>query len=117
VHAYVASLGEEAHEWLLALYVDAHFQLLAVDTIARGDVSSCALPFWKLIDRGKALDAAGFILVHNHPSGDPTPSYSDIRITRRLAHVSHELDVPLLDHLIVAGDKLGEVGEWHWGGD
>ena len=85
-------------------------------TVARGDVSGCEIPFWKLIARGKALRAAGFILVHNHPSGDPTPSLSDIRTTRRLARVSHELDVRLLDHLIVAGDQLKEVGEWGWGG-
>jgi DNA repair protein RadC len=116
VKAYVESLGQEAQEWLLALYVDEHLQLLAVDTVARGDVASCPVPFWTLINRGRALKAAGFILVHNHPSGDPTPSWDDIQVTRRLAHVSHELDVPLLDHLIIAGDELREVGEWGWGG-
>jgi DNA repair protein RadC len=116
VKAYVASLGYEAQEWLLALYVDARMQLLAVDTVACGNEYSCDVPFWRLISRAKALEAAGFILVHNHPSGDPRPSQSDIRITRRLAHVSHELDVPLLDHLIIAGDQLREVGEWGWGG-
>jgi DNA repair protein RadC len=116
VKAYVGSLGEEAHEWLLALYVDGQMQLLAVDTVAQGDVSGCEVSFWKLISRGKALRAAGFILVHNHPSGDPRPSLSDIRLTRRLAHVSHELAVPLLDHLIIAGDELIEIGEWGWGG-
>jgi DNA repair protein RadC len=115
VKAYVESLGHEAEEWLLALYVDSELQLLAVDTVARGDFGSCDVPFWKIISRGHALKAKGFILVHNHPSGDPRPSRSDIQITRRLAHVSHELDVPLLDHLIVAGDKLREVGEWGWG--
>jgi DNA repair protein RadC len=50
--------------------------------------------------------------VHNHPSGDARPSTDDIRTTRRLAHVSHELDLPLLDHLIIAGDELREVGYW-----
>jgi DNA repair protein RadC len=112
VKAYVASLGAEAHEWLLALYVDAKFQLLAVETVAQGDVSSGDIPSWRLIDRAKALGAAGFILVHNHPSGDPTPSDSDIRATVRLAHVSKELDVPLIDHLIIAGDEIRSVGHW-----
>jgi DNA repair protein RadC len=112
VKAYVASLGQEANEWLLALYVDEKFQLLAVDTVARGDVSGVDVPFWKLIDRGHALKAAGFILVHNHPSGDPAPSSTDIRVTRQLALVSRELDIPLLDHLIIAGDELRTVCEW-----
>lgn len=109
VKAYVASLGGEAHEWLLALYVDAQYQLLAVDTVARGDVGSCPLPLWKLMERGHTLPAAAFILVHNHPSGDPRPSSSDLRTTARLAYLSKELDIPLIDHLIIAGDKMMSV--------
>ena len=111
--AYVASMGEEAREWLLALYVDRQLQLLAVDTVNRGSVDDCALSFWNIIDRGRALNAAGFMLVHNHPSGDPTPSKEDIQVTRRLACVAHELDVPLLDHFIIARDELREIGEWY----
>ena len=114
VKSYVKSLGHEAREWLLALYVDGNLQLLAVDTIARGDVGACPVPFWKLIDRAYAVKAQAFVLVHNHPSGDPTPSPSDIQVTRRLAHVSRELNVPLLDHFIVAGDELREIAEWYW---
>ena len=114
VKTYVESLGQEAHEWLMALYVDGHLQLLAVDTVARGDIGSCPVPFWKIISRAHAIKAQGFVLVHNHPSGDPRPSASDIQVTRRLARISQELDVPLLDHFIVAGDELCEIAEWHW---
>jgi DNA repair protein RadC len=110
----VESLGQEAHEWLLALYVDGHLRLLGVDTVARGGVSDCPVPFWKIISRAHAINARGFVLVHNHPSGDPRPSLADIQVTRRLARISRELDVPLLDHLIVAGNELGEVAEWSW---
>jgi DNA repair protein RadC len=112
VKAYVESLGDEAHEWLLALFVDSHYQLLAVDNVARGDTTGVDKCFWRLIDRAHALNAAGFILVHNHPSGNPRPSQTDINITRRLAHVSRELDVPLLDHLIIARGEMREVGGW-----
>lgn len=114
VKAYVQSLGEEANEWLLALYVDPHLQLIAVETVNRGQVDEVHVPFWKLMERGKALAAAGFVLVHNHPSGDPRPSLADIRLTVRLAQTSRDLDMPLLDHLIVAGEHIGEVAEWHW---
>lgn len=114
VKAYVDSLGDETNEWLLALYVDGDLELLAVDTVARGHISGCEVPFWKLIDRGHALKAAGFILVHNHPSGNPTPSLNDIRVTRRLANVSRELDIPLLDHFVIAGGELREIGHWYW---
>ena len=112
VKAYVESLGSETREWLLALYVDKELQLLAVDTVSRGDVSSCRVNFRQIIRRGHALNAAGFILVHNHPSGDPTPSKDDIRTTIRLRRVSEEVELPLLDHLIIAGDQMKSVGEF-----
>ena len=110
VIAYVESLGREATEWLLALYVDHALQLLAVDTIGRGDVSSVRVNFARILCRGHALNAAGFILVHNHPSGNPNPSDSDIQITCRLRRASAELEMPLLDHLIIAGDEIVSVG-------
>jgi DNA repair protein RadC len=112
VRTYVESLGTEADEWLLALFVDCDLNLLSVEIIAQGDISSCRVPFAHILCRGHALNAAGFILVHNHPSGDPTPSDCDIQTTRRLAHVSRELDMPLLVHLIVARDGMRTVGEW-----
>lgn len=110
VKAYVATLGREVREWLLALYVDKDLQLLGVDTIARGGISGCPVNFARILCRGHAFGAAGFILVHNHPSGDPTPSESDIRTTVRLRHVSVEMDMPLIDHLVVAGDRMLSVG-------
>ena len=109
VRQYVESLGDEAREWLLALYVDKHLQLLAVDTVARGDVGSCDVPFWKLFQMGHSLNAGGFILVHNHPSGDPRPSRSDIEVTKRLHMTADNLGMPLHDHLIVARDRMFSV--------
>lgn len=49
--------------------------------------------------------AAGIIVVHNHPSGDPTPSPEDLAITRQLAGCGQLLGIPLLDHLIVGADR------------
>lgn len=106
VQEYVASLGHEAHEWLLALYVDDKYQLLAVDTVARGSVDECKIPFWKLIDRGHRLKAAGYILVHNHPSGNPKPSTEDILVTRRLEDLSRDADMHLLNHLVVTDNDI-----------
>lgn len=112
VKAYVETLGAETHEWLLALFVDEELNLLAVDTIAKGDVSSCAVPFARILCRGHALKASAFILVHNHPSGDTTPSQSDTEMTVRLSRASRELDMPLLGHFIIAGDQMVDVGYW-----
>jgi DNA repair protein RadC len=50
--------------------------------------------------------ASGFILAHNHPSGDPTPSQQDLCITEKIVEISKILQVPLLDHIIVGGDSF-----------
>jgi len=50
--------------------------------------------------------AAGIIVVHNHPSGDPTPSAEDRAVTRQLVAAGQLLDLPLYDHVILAGDRF-----------
>lgn len=110
VLAYVESLADETHEWLLALFVDAQLHLIAVDTVGRGSVGGCQINFGRIYCQGRALGAAAFLLVHNHPSGDPTPSPDDLRATKWLRRISTELDLPLLDHLVVARGGMRSVG-------
>ena len=110
VHADVESLAEETHEWLLALFVDGELNLLAVDTVGRGSVGGCRIDFGRIYCSGKALGASAFLLVHNHPSGDPTPSPDDLRATKWLRRMSAELDLPLLDHLVVAKGGMRSIG-------
>ena len=105
-------LAEETHEWLLAFYVDDELNLLATDTIAKGTIDSVTLDFGLVICRGRAIGAKGFFLVHNHPSGDATPSERDIALTQHLRRTSADLGIPLLDHFIVAGDNMEVVGTW-----
>jgi DNA repair protein RadC len=69
-----------------------------------------AVDFRQLIGRGLRIGAAGFLLVHNHLSGDPRPSAADVQVTNRLRRLSAELEMPLLDHLIVAGAKFARSG-------
>ena len=109
---YVASLPEETHEWVLALYVNAELDLLSVETIARGSISGATINIGYLMSRGRKLEAAGYVLVHNHPSGDPTPSRDDINITRRLIDVSEACGLPLLCHAVVAKGGIKRVGNW-----
>ena len=61
-------------------------------------------------------DAANCILVvHNHPSGDPTPSDQDISVTERLESVAEIIGIPLIDHIVVAGEKALSIQEWRSG--
>lgn len=109
---YVHWLSDETHEWLLAFYVDALLNLLSVETVAKGDVGGVAIDVGKILCRGRALRAEGFLLVHNHPSGDARPSKADIAVTVKLRRTSEEMDMPLLDHFIVAGGQMRSVGHW-----
>lgn len=112
VLAYSRSLADEAREWLIAFYVNDELELLAADTIARGTVSSVAIPRGQLICRGRSMGATGFILVHNHPSGDSTPTDADIKETVRLAQLSRDMELPMLAHFVIATDGMREVGFW-----
>jgi len=61
-------------------------------------------------------DAANcIIVVHNHPSGDPTPSDQDISVTERLESAAEIIGIPLIDHIVVAGDKAISIQEWRSG--
>ncbi len=63
--------------------------------------------------RAAIRDAAnGFIAVHNHPSGDPTPSDQDISVTEKLEHVAEVVGIPMLDHIIIGGREALSIQEW-----
>lgn len=66
--------------------------------------------------RPAIADAANCILVvHNHPSGDPAPSDQDISVTERLESVAETIGIPLIDHIVVAGDRAISIQEWRSG--
>lgn len=112
LQAYTATLSQEMREWVLALFVNDELGLLTVETVACGSISGAKVNIGQLICRGRSLRAAGFFLVHNHPSGDPTPSVADINFTRHLANTSAHCDMPMLCHVIVAKDGMKAVGGW-----
>ena len=68
-----------------------------------GDESSAAFPLREIMVDATEHRSAGIVLAHNHPSGDPRPSESDCRATRRLASAAEALDCTVLDHLVFAG--------------
>ncbi len=90
------------------------FHLLALDTrsrvlrdvlVTRGLLDSSLVHPREVFRAAIAEAAAGIILVHNHPSGDPTPSAEDRAVTRQMVAAGQMLDLPVYDHVIVAGDR------------
>jgi len=93
---------EEFH--LLAL--DSQSQVLREVLITRGLLNSSLVHPREVFRPAIAEAAAGIIVVHNHPSGDPTPSAEDRAVTKQLSSAGQLLDVPLYDHVIIAGDRF-----------
>lgn len=94
--------SDPRRECLWVAHVDAHAHCLHVSR-HDGDESGSDFPLRSIITDAIEHGSAGIVLAHNHPSGDPRPSESDRRATRRLAAAAEALDCTILDHLIFAG--------------
>ena len=98
---HMASLERE--ELRVAL-LNTKNRVLAIHTVYQGNVSSSLVRVGELFREAVRTTAAGIILIHNHPSGDPTPSPDDLHLTAEALAAGRLLDIDLLDHLIVARD-------------
>jgi DNA repair protein RadC len=95
-------LGQEKSEQFRVLFLDTGYCLLRDQLLGIGSISEARVYPREIIKRALELGAASLILVHNHPSGDPAPSTSDIELTRRIAQAARLLDIGLSDHIIIA---------------
>lgn len=86
--------------------VDARNRLIGHEEVARGTANYLHVPPRDVFHLAIVKHATGVILVHNHPSGDPTPSLEDESITERLAEVGRLLGVGVLDHLIITSNPM-----------
>jgi DNA repair protein RadC len=100
----VPQMGLLEREELRVVLMNTRNAVLRLVTVYQGNVSSSLVRIGELFRDAVRLNAAGLILVHNHPSGDPTPSPDDLRLTAEALAAGRLLDIQLLDHLIVAGD-------------
>ncbi|RZF64303.1 DNA repair protein [Sphingomonas populi] len=84
-------------------YVDPEWRLLGVRTRPSNEPHTVEVPIRIIVADALTFDAAGVVMAHNHPSGDPTPSEGDRALTRRLARALDGVGVRLIDHLVLAG--------------
>jgi DNA repair protein RadC len=105
--AYVkAALAHEPREQVRVLFLDKKNQLIADEVVGRGTVDHAPLYPRELMRRALELSASALILVHNHPSGDPTPSSADVEITRQIIEAGRTLRISVHDHLVVGRDGI-----------
>lgn len=101
---FTARIGQDRVESIAVVGVNARLNVLFHRVVSRGGVASCPVRIADLL-RPILMNAAhGALIVHNHPSGDPTPSVEDIELTRRVREACATLDVQLVDHVVVTRD-------------
>lgn len=101
--AYLRSdMGTLSAEAVHVLFLDSGLRLIRHEPMFHGTISECPFYAREVVRRGLELGAASLILVHNHPSGDPTPSGDDRQRTRDLIEAARLFDIQVVDHLIIA---------------
>lgn len=104
----VRQLDQEA---FFVVALDAQSQVRATHEASRGTLNSSLVHPREVFRAAILAGAAGIVLVHNHPSGDPTPSADDRAVTRQIVDAGRLLDVPCYDHVILAGDRYLSFAE------
>lgn len=99
---WLAEWREARREHFVGFYLNARHQLLARVLVSVGSLSASIVHPREVFTPAVAGSAAGVIVAHNHPSGDPEPSPEDLAVTRRLREAGELLGIELLDHLVVA---------------
>jgi DNA repair protein RadC len=99
-----AAMAHRRTEEVRILFLNAKNMLLANEALWQGSVDEASVHVREVIARAIALGATALIIVHNHPSGDPTPSSQDIRLTRDLVEAGRHMKVTVHDHVIVGAN-------------
>lgn len=102
------------NEVFAVAFLDNKHRLIALEEIFQGTIDGCNVYPRVIAQRALTLNCAACLLVHNHPSGNPTPSGADVRVTRRIKDALGLFDITLLDHIIVGGEgalSLAQEGQ------
>ena len=106
-----ADFTQSTVESVAAFHLDSDRHLLGRSIAAGVREGGIELPIRRIIGEALELGTSMLVVVHNHPSGDPSPSSADQLATKKLADIARALDIRLLDHMIVAGDRSYSFAE------
>ena len=95
-------IGSNRNESLMAIFLNTKNMVINYEIFSEGSIDSVTVYPRRIIEQALKNNASGIILVHNHPSGDITPSTSDNELTEELKNISKSMDIRLLDHIIVS---------------
>lgn len=98
-------LGQEPVEVFVMVCLTTKFHLLGFHEVARGSIDTVHVAPRDIFKTAILSNAAMFVVAHNHPSGDPTPSPDDVAITRAIVAGAQLLSVPLVDHIVIGDGR------------
>jgi len=99
---YAKSFCAPDRETFVAIYLDSHHTVLSSSIISYGTTDFAYVNVKMIFSYALKFDATKIILIHNHPSGDPTPSKEDIAFTDKVNSLAKDFNITLLDHIIIA---------------
>ena len=106
VHSFLRERAtRELGEVFYCIILNGQSRVVSCQEVTRGTLSSSLVHPREVFRLAIAEGAAGIIVAHNHPSGDPTPSVDDRAVTRQLVDAGRLLDIPVYDHVIVADGR------------
>lgn len=101
----------EQKEHFLVMLLDVRNRVLAMPIVSVGSLTASVAHPREIFREAIRYSAANMILIHNHPSGDPTPSREDVQITKQMMKAGEIMGIPVLDHVIIAGDGFLSLKE------
>lgn len=104
-------MGFLEQEHLRILLLDTKHRVLASPTVYVGNVNTSVIRVAELFREAIRLNCVAIIVAHNHPSGDPTPSPDDIRVTEQIVQAGKLLDIEVLDHLVIGRQRYVSLKE------
>jgi DNA repair protein RadC len=100
------NLRDKNREVFLVIYLNGRNQILKMEELFEGTLSTSAVYPREVVKRALVNDAAALVFVHNHPSGNPNRSQDNVTITKKLKKAAQAIDVSVHDHLIIAGNDV-----------
>jgi DNA repair protein RadC len=107
----MVEMGLLEQEHLRLMLLDTKNRVLEMPTVYVGNLNTSLIRVGELFRYAIRANCAGMIVVHNHPSGDPTPSPEDIRVTERIVDAGDLMDVEIVDHLIIGRQRFVSLKE------
>lgn len=108
---YMQDMRHLTKEKVLLIMLDSKNKIIKDMIISEGTVNTSIMPTREVFVHAVKQEAVNIILLHNHPSGDPTPSAEDIRVTKRLSEAGNLIGISLMDHIIIGDNRYISLKE------